>query len=53
MVERVHRRLAETGDEQVKEEALREIWNEIGLPKADQESERAFARLIAARLLRR
>ena len=45
MVERVHRRLAETGDEQVKEEALREIWNEIGLPKADQESERAFARL--------
>ena len=32
MVDRVHQRLAEPGDEREKEEALRDIWNEIGFP---------------------
>ncbi|WP_297909718.1 FecR family protein [uncultured Parabacteroides sp.] len=45
MVDRVHQRLAEPGDEREKEEALREIWNEIGFPEADKRSEMAFARL--------
>ena len=45
MVDRVHQRLAEPGDEREKEEALRDIWNEIGLPEADKRSEMAFARL--------
>lgn len=29
MVDRVHQRLAEPGDEREKEEVLREIWNEV------------------------
>ena len=33
MVDRVHQRLAEPGDEREKEEVLREIWNEIGFPE--------------------
>lgn len=45
MVDRVHQRLAEPGDEREKEEVLREIWNEIGFPEADKRSEMAFARL--------
>ena len=45
MVDRVHQRLAEPGDEREKEEALRDIWNEIGFPEADKRSEMAFARL--------
>ena len=36
MVDRVHQRLAEPGDEREKEEVLREIWNEIGFPEADK-----------------
>lgn len=39
MVDRVHQRLAEPGDEREKEEVLREIWNEIGFPEADKRSE--------------
>lgn len=45
MVDRVHQRLAEPGDEREKEEVLREIWNEIGFPEADKRSEMAFTRL--------
>ena len=45
MVDRVHQRLAEPGDEREKEGVLREIWNEIGFPEADKRSEMAFARL--------
>ena len=44
MVDRVHQRLAEPGDEREKEEVLREIWNEIGFPEADKRSEMAFTR---------
>ena len=44
MVDRVHQRLAEPGDEREKEEVLREIWNEIGFPEADKRSEMAFGR---------
>ncbi|MDD2954504.1 MAG: FecR family protein, partial [Parabacteroides sp.] len=45
MVDRVHQRLAEPGDDWEKEEALRDIWNEIGFPEADKRSEMAFVRL--------
>lgn len=38
MVDRVHQRLAEPGDEREKEEVLREIWNEIGFPEAINEA---------------
>lgn len=48
MVDRVHQRLAESGDEREKEEALRDIWSEIGFPEADKRSEKAFARLEKA-----
>lgn len=45
MVDRVHQRLAQAGDEREKEEALQEIWDEIGFPSADKRSETAFNQL--------
>lgn len=45
MVERVHQRLSSPGDEREKEEALRGLWEEIGLPAADRRSHKAFDRL--------
>lgn len=45
MVDRVHQRLVRPGNEREKEEALREIWDEIGFPEADRRSVRAFDRL--------
>ena len=45
MVERVQRRLIEPGDERECEEALRELWDEIGLPGADRRSEASLRRV--------
>lgn len=45
MVDRVHRRLTAPGEERAKEEALRDLWDGIGFPAADQRGDRAFDRL--------
>lgn len=45
MVDRVHERLILPEDEPEKEEALRDIWEQIGFPEADGRSMEAFKRL--------
>lgn len=46
MVEKVHKRLSLSGDEEEKEEALQSIWNEIGYPEVPTgQALQAFSRL--------
>lgn len=45
MVDRVHERLILPEDEPEKDEVLRDIWEQIGFPEADERSVKAFKRL--------
>lgn len=48
VVDKVHRRLAEPDDVAEREEALRELWDGLGMPRDDVRSTRAFERLERA-----
>mgnify|MGYP000015134205 CR=1 FL=1 len=45
MVEKVHSRLVESGDDEEKEVALENIWEEIGCPENNVQAEQAFAKV--------
>lgn len=45
MVEKVHSRLVESGEDEEKEVALENIWEEIGCPENNAQAEQAFAKV--------
>lgn len=45
MIDRVHSRLSLSGEDQEKEDTLQAIWEEIGYPDAEQNTQQAFTEL--------